>query len=267
MMLRRNSLAIVTAVTFLGLGLPAAAEEPWYSVYRSDHREWTLALTGGFALLDLDGEGTVDEGMGDTDISLDGTLDLSELETFFGEVDLQLFRGQHLRFAYTPMRFDGSESLDTAIVVDGVTYDVGDQVESDLKLDQYELSFRSEFWIGEYLTVAPLLQVTLVDARVSIDNNTLGISEREKALLPLPYLGLRGELYPHARIQLFAEGKGFTIGKTGTVWEANGGVAVHLTRNLSLMGRYRYSDYAVEFQDSEIDLSIGGPQLAATIRF
>lgn len=267
MTLRRTALAIVIGITFLGTALPVSADEPWYSVYRSDHREWTLALTGGFALLDLDGEGTIDESVGDTDVSLDGTLDLEEFESFFGEIELQFLRGQHLRFSYTPMRFDGSESLGTAIVVDGVTYDVGDQVDSKLRLDQYELSYRSEFWLGEYVTLAPLLQVSLVDAKVSIDNETLGVSESEKALLPLPYLGVRGEVYPHARVQVFAEGKGFTIGKAGTIWDVSGGLALHLTRNLSILGRYRVSDYAVDFSGSEIDLRIAGPQVAATVRF
>ena len=78
-------------------------------------------------------------------------------------MDLQLFRGQHLRFAYMPMRLDASEVLDTAIVVDGITYDPGDQVKSKIRLDQYELSFRSEFWLGDYVSIAPLLQVSLVD--------------------------------------------------------------------------------------------------------
>ena len=73
----RTAFAMVMSVTILG-GSPALAGEPWYSVYRSDHREWTLALTGGFALLDLDGEATIDESLGDSDISLDGTLDLEE---------------------------------------------------------------------------------------------------------------------------------------------------------------------------------------------
>ena len=261
------ALALVTGITIGLAGRPASAEEPWYSVYRGDHRDWTLSVSGGFALMDLEGDGTFDEGAGDTEFSFDGTLDVSGIETLWGEVDLQLFRGQHLRFAYTPMRFDGSEALATAIVVDGVTYDIGDLVDTDLRLDQYELSFRSEIWLGEYLSIAPLVQVSLVDARIELANETQTITEEEDVLLPLPYLGLRAELYPLARLGLFAEGKGFTIGSPGTIWDVSGGVSLHLTRNVSLTGRYRLSHYEVEFRDSEIDLDLGGPQLGATLRF
>jgi hypothetical protein len=42
---------------------------------------------------------------------------------------------------------------------------------------------------------------------------------------------------------------------------------VQLTRNFSLMGQYRMSDYSVDFLDTEIDLSIGGPFFGTTVRF
>lgn len=264
---RLGTLAIVMGITLLLLPERSAAEEPWWSVYRSDHRQWTVSLTGGLTLLNLGGTGTVDESQGDTDINLDGTLDLARVGTFWGEIDLQLFRGQHLRFAYTPIRFDSSEILDTEILVDGVSYEIGDAVDSKLKLDTYELSYRSEIWLGEYISIAPLVQVSLIDASIVLKNDTLGIVEEESALLPLPYLGLRVEAFPIARVGLFAEAKGFTIGSKATIWDASGGLSVHLTRNFSLMGRYRMSGYDVFFADSEIDLDIGGPYLGATVRF
>lgn len=259
------TLAIVTSITFCPL--LAGAEEPWYSVYRGDHRDWTVSLTGGFALMDLDGGATIDESLGDTDISFSGTLDLPEVETFWAEAELQLFRGQHLRFAYTPMRFGGDEVLDETIVVDGTTYGIGDLVDSELRFDQYELSFYSEIWLGEYLNVAPVVQVTLVDAAFEIENETLAVSEKESAWLPLPYLGLRAEAYPLSRLEIFAEAKGMTIGSPATILDLSGGLALHLTRNFSVLGRYRWSDYAVEFSDTEIDLEIGGPYVGARVRF
>lgn len=266
---RSTTLAIVTGITLLGLVLPSAAsaKEPWYSVYRNDHREWTLAVTGGFSLLDLDGDVTLDENLGDTDISLDSVLDLKEFESFWGEVDLMLFRGQHLRFGYTPLRLDSSEILSQQITVDGETYDIGDLVDSKIKLDQYELSFRSDFWIGDYLSLGPVIQLSLVDAKVRVENETAGLSESESAWLPLPYLGLRADVYPLSRLQIFVEGKGMTIGSPATIWQLDAGLAVHLTRNLSLMGRYRISDYEVEYSDTEVNLNLAGPQVGATLRF
>jgi hypothetical protein len=181
-------------------------------------------------------------------------------------VDLQPLRGQHLRFAYAPMRFDGNEALDVPIVVDGETYDAGDLVDTNLRLDQYELSFRSEFWLGEVLSIAPVVQLNLVDARLKLANQSQAISDEESVFVPIPYLGLRAELYPLARVGLFAEGKGMPLGSKATVWDATGGVALYLSRNVALTGRYRLSHYEVDF-DSEIDIDISGPQVGATVRF
>ena len=261
-----SAFAIVMGVTFLA-PLAGSAEEPWYSVYRGDHRNWMVSLTGGGALIDLTGGGTIDESVGDTDIDFSGTLDLTEIESLWAEIDLQLLGSQHLRFGYTPMGFDASEVLDESIVVDGTTYDVGDLVDSDLELDLYEISFYSEIWITELINIAPVVQVTLADASVSIENQTLAVEEKVDALLPLPYLGLRGEFFPLARLELFAEAKGMTIGSPASIWEVIGGLQVHLTKNLSILGKYRLSDYQVEFSDTEIDLRLGGPYVGATVRF
>jgi hypothetical protein len=260
------ALAIVTGITTGLAAGPSRAEEPWYSVYRSDHRDWTLSLSGGLTWLDLEGDGTFDVDAWDTEFSFDGSLGISDISTQWAEADLQLVSGHHLRVAYNPMGFDGNEALDTAIVVDGVTYDAGDLVDTNLKLDQYDLSFRSDFWVGEFLSISPLVQVSLIDAKVKLSNLTQGVSETEAVLVPLPYIGLRAELYPLARVGLFAEGKGLPLGSTATLWDVSAGMSLHVTRNLSLLGRYRLSHYGVEF-DSELDVDISGPQVGATLRF
>jgi hypothetical protein len=254
-------------VTLGALPLRAGAEEPWYSVVRGDQRDWTLELSGGFTRLDVDGRGRLDDRVGDSKVSLDGTLDLSEIDSFWGELDLQLLEGQHLRFAYVPMRMDESAVLDTALVIDGDTYDAGDAVDSKLRFDRYELSYRPEFWVGELLSLAPVFQLTLADASVEIADRTNGLSAKESVLLPLPYVGGRVELLPLARLRLFGEFKGFTLGSLAGTWDVEGGASLQLTRNFALLGKYRASDYSVDYLDAEFDLRLAGPFVGASLRF
>jgi hypothetical protein len=250
------------------LALPfSAAAEDLLSVDYEDHRDWWISLSGGAGLVDLEGDGRFDEDLGDTKVSFDGELDLQDTTSFWLELDLQPFRGHHLRLAVTPMRFDGSDFLSETITVGGITYDVGDFVESDLKADQYELSYRYAFELGRRVTLAPLLQATLIDGRFEIENLTLGVSERQSELIPIPALGLRAELYPLARLGLFAEGKGLTIGPTATYWDAIGGVSLHLTRNLAVVGRYRWTGVDVDYRDVKAEARFHGPYLAANLRF
>jgi opacity protein-like surface antigen len=245
----------------------ASAGESWYSVYRPDHRNWTAAVSGGFAFMGLDGDTTIDDSLGDTNVSLDGVLDLTEIETFWVEADVQLFRGKHFRLGYTPLTFDGSDTLATAIQIDGQTYDPGDLVDSELELDQYELSVLWDFYLTEFVTVSPVMQVTLVDAAVNVSNETAALSVTEDQLLPIPCLGVKGEVYPFTRLGLFAEGKGMTLGSLATTWELQGGMTLHLTRNVALQGKYRYLDYSFDFSDTELDLNLGGAYVGTTVRF
>lgn len=260
----RNSICLALMAA---LASPALAAEGFLSVDFEDHRDWSVSLSGGAGIVDLEGEGRIDENLGDTKVSFDGLLDLTDTNTFWAELDLQPLRGHHLRLAVTPMRFDGSDFLSQSITVGGVTYDVGDLVESDLKADQYEISYRYAFELGQRITLAPLLQATLIDGRFEIQNQTLGVSEKESALIPVPALGLRAEIYPLARLGLFAEAKGLTIGRPATYFDAVGGVSLHLTRNLAVVGRYRFSEVDVDYRNVEAEARFHGPYLAASLRF
>lgn len=259
-------LSLVLAI-LLAAPVSASAGESWYSVYRPDHRNWTVAVSGGASFMGLEGDTTIDDSLGDTSVSLDGVLDLTELTTFWVEADVQLFRGKHFRAGYTPLSFDGSDSLASAITVDGTTYDPGDIVDSELNLDMYELSVLWDFYLTEFVTVSPLIQVSLIDAEIDISNDTQLVSVTEDQLLPIPYIGVKGEVYPLSRLSLFAEGKGMTLGSLATTWEVQGGMTVHLTKNVALQGKYRYLDYSFDFSDTELDLNLGGAYVGTTVRF
>ena len=251
------------------LAAPATAwaGESWFSVYRPDHRNWTVAVSGGYAFLGLEGDTTIDDSLGDSSVSLDGVLDLTELDTFWLEADVQLFRGKHFRLGYTPLTFDGSDALTQSIIVDGVTYDPGDVVDSELKLDQYELAVLWDFYLTEFVTVSPVMQVTLVDAAMDVSNETAAVSASEDQLLPIPYVGVKGEVYPLTRLSLFAEGKGMTLGSLASTWEIQGGMTLHITKNVAIEGKYRYLDYSFDFSDTELDLNLGGGYVGTAVRF
>ena len=258
---------LCAGIAALGLPFSAAAEGGFFDVELEDHRDWTLSVTAGAGSIDISGDARIDDRAGDTEISFNSTLDLKHTNAFWGEIDLQLFRGHHLRVGVTPMRFDGRTVLAATITIDGVEYEVGDQIDTKLRLDQYEVSYRYAFELGERVTLAPLLQVNVLDARFTVQDETSGITDRERAWVPVPSLGLRAEFFPHARPGLFGEAKGITLGSPGTFWELTGGASLHITRNLSILGQYRAADYDIDYLDVDADARLEGPYLAATLRF
>lgn len=261
-------IAVGTVLLFCCGALGAAADDSrsWWSVDHDDHRTWTLALSGGVYEQKLSGKVQVDTDFGDAFVDVD-ILNLDKDTNGWGEVDLQLFQKHHLRLSFVPIKFDGDTVLSQTIEFGGDTFEISDRVSSTLKMNTYELSYRYDIYLGKWLTLSPLIQVSAIDGEVEVRDQTLGLGAKESQWVPVPALGVRAEFYPLARIGVFAEGKGFTIGNPATMWDVQGGVTVHLLRWLALRGSYRVIDYDVDYQGYKVDARIKGPFAGATIRF
>jgi hypothetical protein len=253
-------------LSFGSAGATADDSRSFWSVDHDDHRTWKLALSGGVYEQKLEGQVQFDTAFGDAFVDVD-ILDLDKDTNGWGEVDLQLFQKHHLRFAYIPIQFDGDTVLSRTIEFGGGSFDITDRVSSTLEMNTYELSYRYDIYLGKWLTVSPLIQVSAVDGRAEISDETLGLGTEESQWVPVPALGVRAEFYPLSRIGIFAEGKGMTIGDPATMWDVQGGVTLHLLRWLSLRGSYRVIDYDVDYKGYKVDARIKGPFAGATLRF
>jgi hypothetical protein len=260
----RLSLAIwMAALLCLGAGEATAS---WWNVDHDDHRTWKVALSGGAFRQDLDGKVQVDSALGSAMVDVD-VLDLNHEDSGWAEIDLQLFQKHHLRFLYLPIEFDGDTVLQVPITFGDVTFDISDRVRSEVEFDTYELSYRYDIYLGKWVTLSPLIQVSLIDARIHVADETQFVTMNESQLVPIPALGLRAEVYPIARIGAFVEAKGFTIGSEGTMWDVQGGLRLHLIRNFFLTGSYRVIDYDVDYLDVDVNVRMQGPFVGATLRF
>jgi len=250
-------------------GAPGAAADDsrsWWSVDHDDHRTWTLSLSGGVYRQKLSGDVNLETAFGDAFVDVD-VLDLDDDTNGWGEVDLQLFQKHHLRLAYIPIKFEGDTLLTQSIEFGGETFEISDRVSSELRMSTLELSYRYDIYLGRWVTLSPLIQVSAIDGRVKVRDDTLGLEADESQWVPVPALGLRAEFYPLARIGIFAEGKGFTIGDPATMWDVQGGVTLHLLRWLALRGSYRVIDYDVDYQGYKVNARVQGPFVGATLRF
>jgi len=262
--MRRLALAIwITALLCLG---GASARAAWWNVEHDDHRTWKVALSGGALRQELDGKVQVDSALGSAMVDVD-LLDLDHEDTGWAEIDLQLFQKHHLRLLYLPIEYDGDAVLDVPIRFGDITFDISDRVTSELDLDTYELSYRYDIYLGKWVTLSPLIQVSAIDGRIEVEDETQLVSLDESQWVPIPALGLRAEVYPIAHLGAFAEAKGFTIGSAGSMWDVQGGLRLHLIRNLFLSGSYRVIDYDVDYMGVDVDVRTQGPFAGATLRF
>lgn len=262
--MKRGSLSICLATAALLAALPALAA-PW-NVSREDQRSWMFAISGGAFRQTIEGKVGVEIGGVETTVDV-RQLGLSHENNGWGEIDLQLIPRNHLRFAFLPFEFDGDESLSVPIEFGGTTFDASDHVSTRVKLHTYELSYRFDIHLGEWATVAPLLQMSVVDGRVEVTDETLGLDSIESQWVPIPAAGVRAEFYPIGHLGVFGEAKGFTIGKKGTMWDAQGGLRIQILKYVSLLGSYRVVDYDVDYKGVHIDTRLKGPFAGATLQF
>jgi len=180
---------------------PAAADPPaaeasdsrqrstgFFAMDREDHRDWTLELAGGAMYLDADGKIGFESNSRDYVFGVNA-LDLEREWSGWAGIDLKFARKHHLRFGFLPVEFDGERSIEIALPPEDPIFAIGDRVESRAKLHTYQLSYLYDFYLGEYVTLSPSLTLGLIDAKVRIADDTLGLDFDEEQLVPLPELG------------------------------------------------------------------------------
>jgi hypothetical protein len=246
----------------------AAAEAPagFWDMDFEDHRAWKIDLAGGGFNLDADGRVGFETGGRQITFGVDA-LGLDDITSGWGTIDLQLFRKHHLRFHFLPLRYDGDVFIATALPPEDPVFDFQDRVESTAKLYTYQLGYLYDIYLGKHFTISPLIILALVDAKLEIVDQTLILDWEESQLVPFAELGLRIAAYPFARLGLFVEGKGFTIGEKATEWDVMGGASVHVNKHFFVSASYRVIDYDVDWFDVVIDTRFKGPFFGAHLRF
>ena len=157
--------------------------------------------------------------------------------------------------------------------MNGIVYSAGDRVSSDLEVRNYELAFGYKIRLGRRLMIAPVFQINVLDGLLeTVDLDLLGSAVEEEFVVPIALMGLRVEVYPLARLALFAEAKGFKASSWGELDEARVadgeiGLSFNLSRNVVLTGSYHLSDFRFDVSDTEVDLELSGLRVSLDLRF
>jgi hypothetical protein len=261
------AVAVLTAApTAFAEGPDDSGSRGFWAIERDDQRDWIIKIAGAAFWQDIEGHLNVETSVGGVRVS-DKTLGLDDNFSGFAEVDLQLFRKHHLRVAAIPMSFKGTRKLDETLEIGGVVLPLQERVETKLKVNTYELSYRYDFYLGQWVTLAPLIQVSAVDGGYDIEAENTGFDWKESQWLPVPAVGLRAEFHLLPRLQVFGEGKGFTIGDKFTVWDVQGGVEIFPIRWFSVLAGYRVIDYDVDWDELVINSRFQGPFVGGALRF
>ncbi len=238
-----------------------------------------FSIRAGVWFQEIDGDFLFDQDQGDTEVDFENDLGLNDNDDISLRAEIQPWQKHHFRLGYNGIEFDGDRILERTIRMDGEDFVTGNRVITELEMDAYEIAYRYDLFRGEQYVLAPIVQVNVVDFDIQARDITTGgggeegggdegaefvfspnqysifqqddhPSVHEDVIVPLPMIGLHGEYFPHPRLGLFAEIKGFTIGDTASVIDFEFGGQVNVVKNFSIVAGYRYMDFDFDISDA-----------------
>lgn len=192
-----------------------------------------------------------------TDIDLVKDLGLDDKKGFLeGRVTLEL--GSHkLRYAFVPLKWDGSTTITQAITFGGQTYSASTPVDSTLKLDYHRLAY--EYDIIDMLNnrLGVIFEVKYLNGAARLKSSTLDESQNISA--PFPTVGVTAQVGLPFLISAGGEVTGLYAGNNIYLFDAEAGVNVKPAPFVVISGGYRVFKLHVEKNDDRADITVSGP--------
>jgi len=205
---------------------------------------YALEISGGANYQDLDFSGKVQSGVTQIDLGHDLGIEADEPVGFNLRLDT---KRHHFCFDYASIKAEGAKTLEWDIQFQGQTYNISTYVESKLEYDLFEAQYNYDLidlkWANWGISAGPLLKVSIYDANVNLSGG--GFNESYAETLPLPTLGLVGELEVSKYLSLLAQANG--IGYSGDTY-------IEYKAILRLKP-FKYFNFDVGYKGMQVDYS------------
>lgn len=229
----------------------------------------TFSLKLGYLLLSPDGEIAAEENGLGTKVDLTDDLDLDDSSGIMFEAALAL-GDMKLTVGYTPLSFEGSNTINRTIIFDGDTYPVNADVDSSLDLNITDIGLT---WFALNIDDAPTriqlgleLAIKVTDAEASLSSSTVGLSDSVSETLPIPTIGLRGRIALSDFVGI--SGRIGYLGYSGNHFmDADVQLEFSPLPMVGIYVGYRHIDLSIDESDVLVDTTLSGFYGGALVRF
>ena len=229
-----------------------------------------ISFKAGYLVLGPEGKFAVTNGgLTGTKVDLETDLSFDDSDDLLVEAALQLdaFR---LSASYLPIELSGHGMLIRDIIFSGETYTVGSTVDSDVKLDIYDVGLA---WYFINLDDLPIrlqagfeVAMKYVNAEVSMIDQISGLSTRESVIAPIPTIGARCRLALGDWLGLVGR-IGYLEYNNNKFLDADIQVEFSPLPLLGFFAGYRHFDLEVDESGIFIDAMFNGPYAGVLVRF
>ncbi len=218
---------------------------------------------------DLSGDVQTDvSGVQGTKFDIKDDLNVGDENFPSGEAFVRFGR-LHFRVGYTPVKFDGNKQLTRQIVFNNQTFNVNDNVVSqlDLKMIDGEVQFdllRPDIAVVGF-NIGLILKVKYVDGTVELRSTAATETRDFKA--PIPMVGVAAGV-GLIKDMLRADARVTGISYSGNhLFEGDVYASFSPLPFVSIQGGYRLIDLKIDEDDIEATLKLKGPYLGAQLSF
>ncbi|MDH4228037.1 MAG: hypothetical protein OEV59_09875 [Deltaproteobacteria bacterium] len=247
---------IVLAVTAAALFMCFSASNADALVdFKVEGRYWFTTLDSNVKISDTNVLGT--------DINLVDDLGLDEKKGF-PEARILLGIGSHkVRYAFTPLSWDGKKNITETIKFGGKTYTLGNLVKTSLDMDYHRLGYEYDFIDLLSNKVGVIIEAKYLDFDVSLSESLTGKKESGSFGLPIPAVGVTGQVGLPMLFNISAEVTGMSFGSYGKVIDAEAAVNFNPIPLFTVSAGYRIFKLELEadsgLNKDSADLNIKGP--------
>jgi hypothetical protein len=159
--------------------------------------------------LETDVDSTTDD-LDGTDVSLEGDLNMDS------EDDVVMFKvmvgvNHRITFSYMELKFSGDDRPDIRFNFSGETYTTGVDVETELEATVYRLAWEADWWHTPNFRLGTIIGTQFFETSVSVENDIVG-KEKLEVDIPVPILGLQGEVGLPVGLGIYGEVAGLYVG-------------------------------------------------------
>lgn len=207
--------------------------------------------------------------IGGTDIDVKSDLGYGDKSIREFRFVFRPFRKHKLRVAYTPTSQSSDRVLQRALVFNGVTYNVGLPVQSDLAWNTWRFGYEYDFIYRDRGYFGVILEGRHVDAEFDLRSPVATEFTRAKGFVPA--LGVVGRAYVHKRVSITGEITGMSVPEIdnykGSFFDFDIYGTVSLNHYLGGRFGFRSLDASYEAEQEQGDLTLKGVYFSIVARF
>jgi hypothetical protein len=214
-------------------------------------------------------EGKIQKGFGSTPgtlLDFKDDLGIADERTYEIHGTLQLKEGHKLRGSYTPLDYqeNAPHRAPRTFNFDDTRFDRDAILATNLKGSLYFAGYEWDFIRGQRGYLGAIVGARVLDVDTLLVAPEQGKREQDTVRAPAPVLGAILRLY-QGRVSLEGEVTGLSVGSSGHIWDASGGVRVHFSDRIAIGGGYRYLELAGEDDPDEIEYRTAGWQFGVEL--